>query len=69
MTTETLDRPLIPWFEKLIVELESLGQKYSNPNIDPVDVMEFYYDDVSPKDAAMALAKTTKPVFYKKGVN
>ena len=69
MTTETLDRPLIPWFENLVNELELLGQKYSNPNIDPVDVMELYYDNVSPRNAAMALAKTTKPVYFEKGVN
>ena len=67
--TQKLDRPLIPWFESLVSELEVLGETYSNPNIDPVDVMELYYDNVSPKNSALALVKTTKPVYYKKGVN
>ena len=50
---EKEEKPLMVWFDSFELALEELGGKYKN--IEPTDVVELYYEDVPPKDAASKL--------------
>ena len=49
---ENEEKPLMVWFDEFEVALEALGGKYKSKNIEPTDVLELYYEDVPPNDAA-----------------
>tara|TARA_B100000287_G_scaffold301308_1_gene284400 strand:+ start:1486 stop:1740 length:255 start_codon:yes stop_codon:yes gene_type:complete len=46
-------KPLMVWFEMFLMELDLLHGDYKN--IEPTDMLEFYYADTTPADAASKL--------------
>ena len=51
-------KPLMVWFDAFEVELEKLGGDYKN--IEPTDVLELYYEGVTPEDSASKLMLESK---------
>ena len=56
-TTEVVEeiepKPLMVWFESFLMELDLLHGTYKN--IEPTDMLEFYYAGATPADAASKL--------------
>ena len=51
--TEKESKPLIVWFDAFIEELDRLGGVYKE--IEPTDMIEFYYAGSTPANAASKL--------------
>ncbi len=52
-------KPLMVWFDAFEVELEKLGGNYKN-SIEPTDMLELYYEGVTPEDSASKLMLESK---------
>ena len=64
MTEKTEDKPLNIWFEIFLTGIKKFGVEYSS--VDPLDMLELYYEGIGADEAATMIVKTTKPIYFKK---
>ena len=63
MTTEQSEnKPLNIWFEKFLTGIAEYSVDYSSVN--PLDMLELYYEGIEADEAATMIVKTTKPVYF-----
>ena len=64
MKEKTEDKPLNVWFEIFLTGIKEFGVEYSSVN--PLDMLELYYEGIGAAEAATMIVKTTKPVYFEK---
>jgi hypothetical protein len=64
MKEQKEEKPLNVWFEKFLMGIKEFSVEYSS--INPLDMLELYYEGVLAEDAASRMVKTLKKVYYEK---
>ena len=64
MKEQKEEKPLNVWFEKFLMGIKEFDVEYSSVN--PLDMLELYYEGIPADDAASRIVKTSKKVYYEK---